>query len=64
MDQLSKEAKDLIHKLLNVKNNKRISAGLALKHKWFKNAPDKKIEKVALQNAIENIKAQGYTSKL
>ena len=44
-DEITKEAKDLIKKLI-CKPEKRLTAGEALKHKWFKKAlKDDKNEK-------------------
>lgn len=64
-DEVSKEAKDLIKKLI-CKPEKRLTAGEALQHKWFKKAlkgeDNKKIKFKGKR--LEQFNAYNKTNKL
>lgn len=66
-DEISKEAKDLIKKLI-CKPEKRLTAQEALEHKWFKKAlkEDKKSKKkIDISDArFKNLKTFNKASKL
>jgi calcium-dependent protein kinase len=65
---VSSDARDLIKGLLEVNVNKRLSAGEALKHKWFKRHDTKSefvvIDIQKLNECLENIKKYNPDNKL
>ena len=67
LDKLSKNALDLIRKLLTMDVNKRISAEQALNHPWFKENKSKELynkinDSHTMKNLIENMKSYKRTS--
>ena len=67
LDKLSKNALDLIRKLLTMDVNKRISAEQALNHPWFKENKSKELynkinDNETIKNLIENLKNYKRTS--
>ena len=64
-DEISKEAKDLIKKLI-CKPEKRLTAMEALQHKWFKKAlKDEKVKKLKFKGSrLEQFKNFQKTTKL
>jgi len=56
-DDVSKEAKDLVKRLLEYDHTKRISAMEALQHKWIKtNATEEKVEKTIATKTLSNLR--------
>ena len=67
LDKLSKNALDLIRKLLTMDVNKRISAEQALNHPWFKDNKSQELynrinNNHTMKNLIENMKSYKRTS--
>ena len=65
-DQVSKEAKDLINKLLVKNISKRLSAKEALQHEWIKNMDilNNQISNEQLKIIVNNLKKYSATQKL
>lgn len=61
-ENISKDAKDLIKKLLCVKPAQRLTAAQAIKHKWFKNASPLPLNSAATGKLFKNL--QGFSSEL
>lgn len=61
---ISKDAKDLIKKLLTYKFTERCTAREALGHEWFKNATSKMADKAVMDECMRNLTAFSATQKL
>ena len=59
-EDISENAKDLIERMLEYRNDKRISFKECLKHPWFEKASDKQID----ESAIKKLSAYRSKSKL
>lgn len=52
---ISKEAKNLVKQMLTKDPNERISARLALHHKWFEMAPENEINIDLMKESLRNL---------
>lgn len=61
---LSKDAKDLIKKMLTYNYKQRVTAKEALNHPWFKNASTTTVDIDLMQESLKNLAKFSATQKL
>eukprot|EP00826_Nyctotherus_ovalis_P002192 TRINITY_DN10418_c0_g1_i1.p1 TRINITY_DN10418_c0_g1~~TRINITY_DN10418_c0_g1_i1.p1 ORF type:complete len:410 (+),score=128.02 TRINITY_DN10418_c0_g1_i1:26-1231(+) len=63
-DRVSKEAKDLITKMLTYNPEKRITAAEAYNHPWFKICEDPEVNPIQAKEILQNLKGLNSQTKL
>ena len=62
--EISGEGIDLLKRMLNTNFKKRVSARDCLSHPWFKNAPNKAIDRGLMKEALNNLRTFQAEGKL
>lgn len=63
-EEISDSAKGLIHQMLDINQDSRVSARDALQHPWFQNASKVQISSNLMKEALDNLRGFSATQKL